>query len=124
MVEPIRIELETEIDGRELIDTLARHGLVGRLLYTGSRFEVELHSPREETRRLLLELEPALELWLADRGRASISLHVGARSRLVRRERPSSNELPGGSPRVRILSRETGEKGEIHGNDRQMEPVA
>jgi len=100
VAEPIRIELETEAEGRELIDTLARHGLVGRLLYTEGCFEVELHSPREETRRLLLELEAALGLWLADRGRVSVPLHVGARSR------------------------ETGEKGGIHGNDRQMESVA
>ena len=124
MAELIRIELESDSDGRELIDTLARRGLVGRLTYAGSRWEVEIHSPREETQRLLLDLEPALAAWLADRRRTSIPLHVGAHSLLVRRERPGGNEFSEGGPRVRTLSREAGEKGGIHGNDRQMEPVA
>lgn len=124
MAEPIRIEIETSSAGRELIDTLARRGLVGELRSAGSRFEVEIRSPREETRRLLLELEPALETWLADRHLASIPLQVGARSLLIRRELPGVNEFPEGRPRAPTLSRETGEKGGIHGNDRQMESVA
>lgn len=124
MAEPVRIEIDTSADGSELIDTLARRGLIGRLLQAGSGWEVELDSPREETQRLLRDLEPALATWLADRHRASIPLRVGERSLVVRRVCRSSIALPEGSPYVLALARAAEEKGGTYGSDRQMEPVA
>lgn len=124
MGEPVRIEAETADEGRELIDALARHGLIGRLVAAGGRWRVEIDSPREETQRLLLDLRPALAMWLADRHQASILLGVGARSLLVRRERPIGGELSEGGPYVVGPSRKTREEGGIHGSDREMEPVA
>jgi hypothetical protein len=124
VAEPVHIEIESAVDGRDLVDTLARRGLVGRLLTAGSHWEIEIHSPHEETQRLLLDLEPALENWLADQHRIAIPLRVGPRALLVRGERSSSSEFPDGSPSVMTPVRETGAKGEGNDNDREMEPVA
>ena len=54
---PIRIEMGSAVDGRDLIDTLARRGLIGELVLANGRWEVEIDSPREEAQRLLLDVE-------------------------------------------------------------------
>lgn len=128
MVDAIHIEVEDAVDGRDLIETLARRGVIGELVASEDHWEVELWSAREKPRRLLLDVEPVLRLWLSDRQRASIPLRIGERNLLEPRARSNIGELPAacgdGGPHVRVVSRRSREKGESHGSDREMEPVA
>ena len=81
--EPIRVEVEDLVVGRELVELLARHGLSGNARGRGGRIEVVIVSEREETERLFREVAAALEGWLAEQGRSSMVLRVGDRETVL-----------------------------------------
>ena len=81
--EPIRVEVEDLVVGRELVELLARHGLTGNALDRGRRVEVVIVSERDETEPLLREVAAALEGWLPEQGRSSIVLRVGDRETVL-----------------------------------------
>ena len=81
--EPIRVEVEDLVVGQELVELLARHGLIGNALDRGGRVEVVIVSERDETERLLREVAAALEGWLAEQGRSSMLVCVGDRETVL-----------------------------------------
>jgi hypothetical protein len=80
---PVRIEWLDGTEAIDLVHSLAARGLVGKPVRTGSRHAVVVHDPHEEADRLVADLVVALESWLHDRGRESVHLTVGDRSRTV-----------------------------------------
>lgn len=92
MAEPIRIELASATEARDLVRALAVWGLTGLLVGAGGRLEVEIHSAREEKRRLFLDVVVALKAWLEDPGRDPVAVRVGDLLYTVRR--PAADERP------------------------------
>jgi hypothetical protein len=68
MAETIRLELARDVDGEDLRERLAQHGLRTRLLDEDGACELEVSYAREESERLADDLAAALEEWVSERG--------------------------------------------------------
>jgi hypothetical protein len=73
---PIEIDVECAGEGRELVDCLSRHGFVARLATAADQWQVEVRSPFETPRRLLVDLLLPLELWLREHPRPVLVVRV------------------------------------------------
>ena len=87
---PIRIQWLEGGEAVDLVQALAVRGLIGKPMRRRTRHAVVIHHPHEDTERVLPDVIEALEAWLADRGRESVEVRVGADSRSIR-----ARELPG-----------------------------
>jgi hypothetical protein len=87
---PIRIEWLEGSEAVDLVQALAVRGLVGKRARRRTRHAVLIYHPHEDTERLLPDVIDALQDWLADRGRETIEVRVGADRRSIR-----ARELPG-----------------------------
>jgi hypothetical protein len=88
---PIRIEWLEGGEAVDLVEALAVRGLIGKRVRRRTRHAVVIHHPHEGTERLLPDVIDALEDWLADRGRETIEVRVGADRRAIQaRELPST----------------------------------
>jgi hypothetical protein len=72
-------------DALDLVETLARRGLVAWARPGEQGWEVELRAEREPTARLLADVALAVRGWLEDVGRESLPLRVGDQSHLLTR---------------------------------------
>jgi hypothetical protein len=77
MAEPVLVDVETEAEATDLSRALAVRGLAARPTTIAGHPEVELLCRREERRRLLADLLPALEAWRLDRGHGPLRVVVG-----------------------------------------------
>jgi hypothetical protein len=92
---PVRIQWLEGGEAVDLVQALAVRGLVGKPLRRGNRHAVVVHDPHEEADRLVAELVAALESWLSDRGRESLEVTLGDRSRTVSARPDLPNALRG-----------------------------
>lgn len=83
MAKRIRIEAGDPAEGSLLVQALAVRGLNASLVRAAEGWAVELVEPRESTERLLRDVRRALEGWLLDRKRASVSLRIGGRVQVL-----------------------------------------
>jgi len=81
---PIEIRVGDASEGNQLIDCLWRHGLPATLFENGGHWGVEVRAPREQRRRLLLDVVVALEGWLVECARPGLLLRVGERHYTMR----------------------------------------
>jgi hypothetical protein len=74
MSEPIWIEVETNGEGVQLVETLARHGIRGVSVTAGERFYVRIPASRERTPELLRDVAVAIERSRAGARRSELRL--------------------------------------------------
>jgi hypothetical protein len=63
---PVGIPVADEADGAELVECLWRHGFPASLVESDAGWRVEVHSPHEETSRLVADLHEAIARWRPD----------------------------------------------------------
>ena len=78
MAPPIRVSGLDAEEAEDLAGALGARGLVGSPVSHGTRWNVEIRDAHEETARLLAEVTAALETWLAEHGRARLTVRVGS----------------------------------------------
>jgi hypothetical protein len=83
MAPPIRVGALDLTEARDLVDALAVRGLIATVEESAGETRIELNEPHEETERLLADLTVALQVWLADRGRNAVDVHLADRSIVV-----------------------------------------
>jgi putative oxidoreductase len=81
---PVDIGVTGEDDGEALVDELGRSGIPARLAGSPGRYRVQIESPYEEPRGLLLSLSDPLQAWLAANARPQVLLRIGERRYVVR----------------------------------------
>ena len=86
MAAPIYINVDDAAEGAELARSLGRHGLLAGLVRSDARWQVEVHSPREDPRTFLADVGVALAAWSG--------------SRSARRRAPEVRRTPATTPTV------------------------
>ncbi len=63
MAVPVYIKVGDAIEGADLVRALGLNGLAAALVRTGSHWEVEISSPREDPRTFLADIGVVLAAW-------------------------------------------------------------
>jgi hypothetical protein len=82
---PIEIDVGDAVEGRALVDCLSRYGFIACSASSAGLWRVEVRSPRESPRRLLLDLVEPLDLWLREHPRAELVVRLNEGKELVER---------------------------------------
>ena len=75
MAAPLYINVGDAAEGADLARSLGRHGLLARLVRSDARWQVEVHSPREDPRSFLADVGVALAAW------SGVAVRATARAR-------------------------------------------